>query len=160
MESSSREQLEFRISSMAKKLQNIGPRSIAQLGMLGIALGALYCFREALRADYKPDEGSFDFKRELAFLMEGARLIESGLSFQDQSGPSFYNSGLIRIAILNEQVDGYLGQKLEMARILRHRVNRIKHEPGGVLRGRHISYMVAMDILEGVVQRLAYLCHG
>ena len=150
------EQIDF-LAAIANRLNGLAPANDEELALVGFAVGAIYSLQEATRIS---EDGYSDEHLDPEYpqtLMTQIASLSAGEEIADSPWLSgyFFNSGLYRIAALNERVDKYIGSRSDLAGDVHHEVNRLKHRVEGVIGGRNVGISEAQEGLEKLVESLA-----
>jgi hypothetical protein len=148
------------LSELAGRLGQLSPVEASQLSLVALGLGAIYSLREAIRGGYRDNQDPKVAAAYREYLQAQARAIASPDS--DDStldiAEYFFNSALLRIAVLNERINRQSGNMRDVARPVRREVNRLKHAIAGVDSGRTVTLEDAVRCLTDLVEITEAAC--
>ena len=144
------------LKSLTIRLKDLKPGNDEEIALVGFAIGAIYSLREATRISevgYSDEHLEPDYPQ---ILMKQIEMLSEEKDPSDSPWLSgyFFNSGLYRVAALNERIDKYVGTQANLAKDVRDEVNRLKHDVEGVIGGRNVGMDETLQGLEKLVQSL------
>jgi hypothetical protein len=156
------EKLDRLLRGIAGRLAKLSPRDAEQVSLIALALGAIYSLLEAIDRGYRDIEGARTTSDYWDYLRAAAEALTSPASNHRAGDVAeyFFNSGLIRIAILSECTDKYLGVRRDVAWPVRREVNLLKHKISGIESGRMVSLIDAIGFFTELVDLVAMACHA
>ena len=117
------------VRTLAGDLAALPRETAADVELIGFMMGALYALEQAALLEYNDRRATPNAR---AFAQEfGVALTDLA---EGRTPPTawragfFINSGLMRLASLNERVDKYAGKRRDLTPSVRRAVNRMKHE--------------------------------
>lgn len=141
--------LDEKLSEAAKELLGINPRSKEGMAILGYALGAIYSIRKSIQYGYSDRTGENIYANYTGELSSVSKALSENAEIESNDWVSgyYFNSGLHRLAALNERATKFIyGKKDDLSSGVRREVNRLKHDVDSVLSGRGVDVKNAVGV--------------
>src|SRR5512142_1796822 len=119
----------FLVRALAARLAALGPRTNAQISLVGFTAGALHGLDRAAQLNFDdsrsrpiPQQFAREFKTTLKAISRGGGRPDAWLA-------GFYlHSAMLRLAAVNERLNKLLRTKDDRARAIRRAANSLKHD--------------------------------